>query len=65
DEAAKVINEALQKDPNYVRGYYQLAKIYQHNGDDKKFREMLSKVNELDPDDEGLKFERKINPTIE
>ena len=65
DEAEKVLVEALQKDPNYVRGYYQLGKVFQHKGDEKKFREMLAKVKELDPDDEGLKFERKSNPTIE
>lgn len=51
-QAESVLKLVLERNPNYLRGYYRLSEIYKGEGKEKLAQEMLLKARSLNPDDE-------------
>lgn len=51
-EAETVLKQVLQRNPDYLKGYYRLAELYQEMGKHELSKSMFDKARSLNPDDD-------------
>ncbi len=62
DQAIEVINSALGKTKEHIKGYIKLIEAYLIKGDDANARRVISIAKEIDPENEEIK---KIEKNLE